>query len=98
MSDLNRLAGLDLFQCLLDRIYQRQEVFDLIGSGMNQNDREFTASRILLMRDSLVNRDQDVVTCHLGGAQQLAIFLAFQIYPLSGMRVMTAKAVAKIER
>jgi hypothetical protein len=55
-------------------------------------------SGTLLVRYSVIHRQQDVVSGGLGRPQQLSILPAFQACPLSRVRLMTGKAVPEIER
>src|SRR5712692_5992334 len=52
---------------------------------------------MLLVRYALVDRQQDLVAGDLGSPQQLAVLLAFQTRPLSGVGIMVGEAVPEIE-
>jgi hypothetical protein len=92
------LARLDRCERRNDRIHPGQSIFDLIGTGTDQNDGEPSARGGLLVRDSLVDRQQDVVARDFGGLEQLTILLALQTRPLSGVGVMGWKAAPEVER
>jgi len=47
---------------------------------------------------SLIDHEQDIVTCSLRSIEQFAVLLAFQTCPLNGMSFMAGKAVPEIYR
>jgi hypothetical protein len=88
---------LDRFQSLKDRGRKWQQVFDLIGSGSYQNDRELPVTGRLLAGYSLIDREQDIVARNLGSPEQFAILLTFQTRPLNGVGLMAGKVVPEIQ-
>lgn len=57
----------------------------------------FRPVTIRLVRYSLVDRQQYLVTGNFRSPQQVAIFFTFETRPLSGVRVVARKAVPEIE-
>jgi len=45
---------------------------------VEHDDRKFSISQALLMRYSLIHRQQSIVACSFGCFQQFAILLAFE--------------------
>ena len=88
---------LDRVQSLQDRGRKWQQVFDLIGSGSYQNDRELPVIRRLLAWYSLIDREQNIVPRSLSSPEQFAILLTFQTRPLNGVGLMAGKAVPEIQ-
>ena len=53
---------------------------------------------MLLVRDCLVDRQQDVVSGRLSGSEQITIFSAFQSGLLRRVRIVAGKAVPEVDR
>jgi hypothetical protein len=63
------LAVLDRPQGMQDGVYERQQIFDLIGSGTDHNNRKLSDRNILLVGYALIHGQQDVVAGKLGNSQ-----------------------------
>src|SRR5207248_8034143 len=81
-----------------NRIGQGCQVFNLVGSRADENNRHPASRGTLLVRYSLIDSQQDIVSGSFRGSGQVSILLAFHSSPLCRVRVVLGKAVPEIER
>jgi len=69
----------------------------LVGARTKMIEDRATAGR-LLVRNPLIDSQQDVVSRGFGGSEQFPVLSAFQPGPLRRMRIVERKAMAEVER
>lgn len=76
---------------------QGRQVFELVRSRADQNNRNPAADGGLLMRYALVDSQQDVVSRSLSRSEQVSVLPAFQSSPFSRVRFVGGKAVPEVD-
>ena len=65
----HNLTRTNRFECIEDRIHERRQILELVGTRPDQNNGNTAARQALLAREPLIDRQQHVVTRRLGQSQ-----------------------------
>ncbi|MBL8237181.1 MAG: hypothetical protein JNM66_07175 [Bryobacterales bacterium] len=75
-----------------------QEILHLIGSRSNDQHRYASLEGILLLRETLVHSEKNLVTGNLGLLEKLSVLKALEPRPLRGMHFVPRQMVPEIYR
>lgn len=90
-------AGFDLAKSLLNRFNQWDKVFHLIGSCADHEDRDLSLDKILLVGDTLVHREKDLVSGILRLPEEVSVLQALESCLLRSIHFVPRQVMPKIK-
>ena len=93
----NHVARQDRKAGLKNGPNEQFKIFELIGGGFQNDDRQLASSRPVLMRNSFIDGQQGMIPGSFSGFKQLAIRFALEPSPLHRVSFVPNQAMPQIQ-